>query len=234
MIGFAGLSHLGLVSGIATASKGFAVIGYDPDALLCDDLTRGRLPVFEPGLPELLAKNRPRLRFTADPAALSACDVVVFARDVPTDDQGRSDLAPLRRLIDDVLPHAKPDASLVVLSQVPPGFTRAHDGGPHHLTWYYQVETLIFGRAVERALHPERFIIGCRNPRAALSVPFAELLAAFDCPVLPMRYEALRETDEDRDQHIACSLLRLGGQHPGGTLRVDRRRLVGDGPGLEA
>src|SRR5437867_1049609 len=110
MIGFAGLSHLGLVSGIATASRGFTVAGYDPDAALCDDLARGRLPVFEPGLPELLAGSRERLRFTADPAGLSACDVITFARDVATDDDGRSDLAPLRRLIDDVLPHAKPGA----------------------------------------------------------------------------------------------------------------------------
>src|SRR6185437_1706335 len=62
------------------------------------------------------------------------------------------------------------------------------------LTWYYQVETLIFGRAVERALHPERYIVGCRDPRAPLPAPLAGLLAAFDCPVLPMRYESAELT----------------------------------------
>ncbi len=194
MIGFAGLSHLGLVSGVAAASQGFDVVGYDPDAALCDDLAHGRLPVFEPGLAELLAGARGRIRFSSDPAVLSACDVVVFARDVPTDDLGRSDLAPLRRLIDDVLPHARTGAVPVILSQVPPGFTRGLPGGRHGLTWYYQVETLIFGRAVERALHPERYIVGCRDPRAPLPGPFAALLAAPDCPVLPMRYESAELT----------------------------------------
>jgi UDPglucose 6-dehydrogenase len=190
MIGFAGLSHLGLVSAVATASRGFTVVGYDPDAALCDDLARGRLLVFEPGLSGLMDESRERLRFTADPAGLSACEVLIFARDVPTGDDGRSDLAPLRRLIDEVLPYAKPGAVPVVLSQVPPGFTRGLDGGRHGLTWYSQVETLIFGRAVERALHPERYIVGCHDPRVPLPKPYAELLAAFDCPVLPMRYES--------------------------------------------
>ena len=194
MIGFAGLSHLGLVSGIATASRDFTVVGYDPDAALCNNLARGRLPVFEPGLAELFAESQSRLRFTAEPAPLSACDVLVFARDVPTDDQGRSDLAPLRRLIDDVLPHAKPGVVPVVLSQVPPGFTRGLGRGPNGRTWYYQVETLIFGSAVERALHPERFIIGCHDPQAALPVQFADLLAAFECPILTMRYESAELT----------------------------------------
>src|SRR5690348_10362416 len=102
MIGFAGLSHLGLVSAAAAASRGFEETAPDPDASLCAGLDRGELPVFEPGLAELVSSCRSRLRFTADPAGLSACDVIVFARDVATDDRGRSDLGPLRRLIGDV------------------------------------------------------------------------------------------------------------------------------------
>jgi UDPglucose 6-dehydrogenase len=55
---------------------------------------------------------------------------------------------------------------------------------------YYQVETLIFGRAVERAMHPERFIVGCPDPAQALPAPYAAFLDAFDCPILPMRFES--------------------------------------------
>ena len=55
---------------------------------------------------------------------------------------------------------------------------------------YYQVETLIFGRAVERATQPERFIVGCLAPDKPLDPRFAALLGAFDCPILPMRYES--------------------------------------------
>ena len=55
---------------------------------------------------------------------------------------------------------------------------------------YYQVETLIFGRAVERALHPERFMVGCVDPSAPLPDSYANWLHAFGCPILPMRYES--------------------------------------------
>src|SRR5439155_15766795 len=55
---------------------------------------------------------------------------------------------------------------------------------------HYQVETLIFGRAVERALFPERFMVGCADPGQPLPQGFDEPLAAFKCPILPMLYES--------------------------------------------
>jgi UDPglucose 6-dehydrogenase len=193
MIAFAGLSHLGLVSGVATASKGFEVVGFDTDGPLAGAIGRGELPVFEHGLAELYHRNRSRLRFTAEPSTLAACDIIIFARDVATDDAGRSDLGPLQALIRTVTAHARPGATLVVLSQVPPGFTRAlRSSGSQD--WYYQVETLIFGRAVERALHPERFIVGTPEPAAPLPPAYRSLLEAFDCPILPMRFESAELT----------------------------------------
>jgi UDPglucose 6-dehydrogenase len=55
---------------------------------------------------------------------------------------------------------------------------------------YYQVETLVFGRAVERAIKPERYIVGCANPDQPLNAKFREVLQVFNCPILPMRYES--------------------------------------------
>jgi UDPglucose 6-dehydrogenase len=188
-IAFAGMTHLGLNSAVAVAEHGFPVVGFDPDAARVDPLAQGKLPVLEPGLPELFAKNRDRLSFTADAAALAGCDVVYVAPDVPTDDSGVSDLGPIRALITTVVAAMRPDAVLVILSQVPPGFTRGLQlPAPKHA--YYQVETLIFGRAVERAMYPERYIVGCADPARPLPPPFAELLGAFGCPILPMRYES--------------------------------------------
>src|SRR5437867_4291743 len=102
MIGYAGLSHLGIVSSLAAAAKGFEVVAYDPKAALGAELSAGRLPFFEPGLSELLQANGTRIHFAADPEALRPCDVVVFSLDVPTDDAGNSDLTPLRGLIEQV------------------------------------------------------------------------------------------------------------------------------------
>jgi UDPglucose 6-dehydrogenase len=192
MIGFVGLSHLGLVSGISLASKGFEIVGFDPDEALIGDLKEGRLPVFEPQLPELLADSKDRIRFTSSPSELSACDVVYVAIDVKTSVGNQSDLTPLNALIDRILPHLKKGTSLIIHSQVPPGFTRKLQEtlDTHGLLGYYQVETLIFGRAVERALHPERYIVGCGEVTENLPPPYAKLLAAFNCPLLRMRYES--------------------------------------------
>jgi UDPglucose 6-dehydrogenase len=200
MIGFAGLSHLGIVSSIGTAAKGFEVVAYGDDESLCENLNHGQPPFFEPGLAELLTANQSRIQFTADASRLSACEVIYFALDVPTDDQGKSDLAPLVALLKKVITLAAPGTLLVVLSQVPPGFTRQlaqrleTEAKASGLQLFYQVETLIFGRAVERALYPERFIVGCLNPQAPLPDAYANLLKAFDCPVLPMRYESAELT----------------------------------------
>jgi UDPglucose 6-dehydrogenase len=55
---------------------------------------------------------------------------------------------------------------------------------------YYQVETLVFGNAVERARKPERYIVGCADPARPLNPNFRAVLEKFGCPILPMRYES--------------------------------------------
>ena len=188
VIGFVGMTHLGINSAVAAAERGFTVIGFDLEAERIESLKRRELPVVEPDLPELLVRNQARLSFTGRIGDFTDCDVVYVSPDVPTDDQGQSDLSGIRTLIGRVDVALRPETVLVVLSQVPPGFTRS-------LSWpaerrFYQVETLIFGRAIERALHPERFIVGCADPKTALPKPLAGFLDAFGCPILPMRYES--------------------------------------------
>jgi UDPglucose 6-dehydrogenase len=187
-IGFAGMTHLGLNSAVAAAERGFNVVGFDVASRHIESLERRELPMVEPDLPELLGKNQARLTFTDRIGDLAACDVVYVSPDVPTDDQGRSELSGVRALIGMVDAALRPETVLVVLSQVPPGFTRSLSRPSDRR--FYQVETLIFGRAIERALHPERFIVGCADPAAALPAPLANFLSAFGCPILPMRYES--------------------------------------------
>src|SRR5438093_11292863 len=98
MIGFAGLSHLGLVSSIVAAAKGFSVAAFDPDSILCRVLADARLPISEPGLTELLTSNGSRLEISDNPSLLAQCAVVYVSADVPTDAAGRSDLSPVRNL----------------------------------------------------------------------------------------------------------------------------------------
>lgn len=187
-VGFAGMTHLGLVSAAAAAAKGVRVVCFDADAQRIEALRAGRLPVLEPQLPELLARHADAIRFGAEASDLAACELVYVAPDVPTDDRGLSDLAEIETLLQSAFAATRAETPIVILSQVPPGFTRARQRPNRSL--HYQVETLIFGRAVERALAPERFIVGCADPILPLPSAYARYLGRFGCPVLPMRYES--------------------------------------------
>jgi UDPglucose 6-dehydrogenase len=189
IVGFAGMTHLGLVSASAVAARGFRTICFDADAHLIERLRAGILPVLEATLDHLIRGNGDRQQFTSRIDDLARCQVVYIAPDVPTDDAGHSDTRELSSLIAATAAVLNASAALVVLSQVEPGFTRALVAPPCPRR-YYQVETLVFGRAVERAIRPERYILGCATPQGALHAGLREVLTAFDCPILPMSYES--------------------------------------------
>lgn len=193
MIGFIGLSHLGLNYSLATAAKGFDVTAYDPDPALTARCAVGEFPIEEPGFSELFAQHRSRIHYTSDETALAKCDLVFYSLDVQTNERDESDLGRLTELIRATASHLSANTTAVVLSQVPPGYTRQLKAELRELSpadFYYQVETLIFGRAVERAMEPERFIVGAADPAHALPMPLQEWHAAFECPVLVMRLES--------------------------------------------
>ena len=194
--GFLGLSHLGLVCSIGWASCGDPVVAVDRDGETIALLRQFQLPIHEPGLRELFSGARDRVMFTTDLGALAECSLVFVAFDVPTTEDNRSDLSVVERLLEEVIPHLRPDAILVIMSQVPPGFTRTvasrlRRGQPgRRPRVYYWVETLVIGRAVERYLHPERIILGCEDPGEPLPDVLEQGVRRFGCPVLRMRYES--------------------------------------------
>ena len=193
MIGFIGLSHLGLNYSLATGAKGFDVVAYDPDPALTARCTAGEFPIEEPGFSELFAQHRARIRYTSTQTALAECDLVFYSLDVGTNERNESDPGPLTALIQATAPHLSAGTTAVVLSQVAPGYMRQLRAELRDLSpadFYYQVETLIFGRAVERAMQPERFIVGADDPARPLPAPFHAWHAAFGCPVLVMRLES--------------------------------------------
>ncbi|MBI2317045.1 MAG: GDP-mannose dehydrogenase, partial [Betaproteobacteria bacterium] len=81
VIGFAGLTHLGLVYGASALAKGFRVIAFDPDAQLVEGLNAGRLPVLEPGLDDLYREHRARVEFSCDERSLQQADLIFISGD---------------------------------------------------------------------------------------------------------------------------------------------------------
>jgi len=187
-IGFVGMTHLGLVSSLCAAEKGFDVVCFDLDHQLIEDIAQGRLPISEPRLIEVLGNNREKVILTSNADGLSDCNLIYVSPDIATNDKGDSDLSAIDQLLDLVFSASTPDTVIVVLSQVPPGYVRSKKLNKRKL--FYQVETLIFGQAVHRALNPERYIVGCADPHLPLPPQYLEFLEAHDCEILKMRYES--------------------------------------------
>ncbi|EKD73817.1 MAG: hypothetical protein ACD_45C00181G0005 [uncultured bacterium] len=208
LIGFAGMSHLGINTAVATAERGFDTICYDSDSFLIKDLKNQKLTIVEPGLSTLFTKHlsTQRLKFSDDVSRLQECDIVYISSDVMTNDSGESDLSTMRSLIEYVCWNLKPNAILIVLAQVPPGFTRQLKELIHPDRLYYQVETLIFGKAIERAMHPERFIIGCADADRELNPFYQRLLNTFNCPILVMNYESAELTKISINCYLAAQV----------------------------
>jgi UDPglucose 6-dehydrogenase len=198
--GFVGLSHLGIVSSVAWASFAEPVIAVDLDCQMVGALRQGILPVHEPSLEELFGRVRQRMTFSADPSLLRDCSLVIVARDVPTDEGNASDTSIVLGLIDAIVPHLRQGVSLALMSQVPPGFTRRlaqrirAQRPALEFQLYYWMETLVFGNAVERALRPERIIIGCADPAIPVSTALDTRLREFGCPIFRMGYESAELT----------------------------------------
>ena len=157
-VGFLGASHLGQVYSAATALRGMQVVVVDTDAALIAELQLAP-SVAEPGLTEAWKHTEPLRTCTTNLEALLQCQIVFITKDVPTGDFGKSDLGVIEDLMSQ-LAHVLEGSGVpvVLMAQVQPGTTRRFAGQYDNLA--YQVETLVFGDALHRALQPERHIIG--------------------------------------------------------------------------
>ncbi len=187
-IGFCGATHLGLCYSTAAAEKGFNVICFDYDKNKIKKLNSLDIEINEPKLKKLIKKNRAKIIFTDDISQFSKSNFVYFSYDVDTDKSGKSDENRLKKKLEYLIAKLNKNIPLIILSQVYPGFTRRYFKIKNNL--YYQVETLVFGNALDRALKPERFIIGSNNPNVRIFNKIRIYLDSFNCPILIMKYES--------------------------------------------
>ena len=186
IIGYVGLTHLGINYAVASAIKGFNVVCYDDDKNIISSLKKKKIPFYEKNTEKNLKKKFKLFKFTNKINDLKNCDLVFISRDVPTDSNGKSNLLEIKKLIKKIVKIIKTECNLIILCQVPPGFTRSIKWPSNRL--FYQVETLIFSNALERALFPERIIIG--KSLNKMNKKYNFFLKKFKCPILEMNYES--------------------------------------------
>ena len=187
-IGFVGLTHLGLNYLAATVQKNYSVIGVDTNEKIIKRLNKNIIDHREPNLKKLITKNKKKILFTSQFKYLSTCQIIFISQDVSTDEKGQSDLKSLRKLIDKTITKIIKKSIFVILSQMKPGFVRSINFPKSRL--YYQVETLVFGNAINRALFPERVIIGCDNKLKKINPIYLKYLKKFSCPIIKMNFES--------------------------------------------
>src|SRR5437660_3383506 len=119
-----GPGYVGLVVGACFAETGHEVVCVDKDASKVTMLRRGKIPIFEPGLEELVRRNRDlqRLSFTRDlPDAVKRADVIFIAVGTPTGEDGSADLKHVLGAADEIARAMNGYKVIVDKSTVPAG-----------------------------------------------------------------------------------------------------------------
>lgn len=170
-----GTGYLGATHAAGMAELGHEVIGVDVDAAKVERLSRGDVPFYEPGLPELLSKHvaTGRLRFTTDPREAADADVHFIGVGTPQrSGEYAADLTFVNAAIDTLAPLITKPAVILGKSTVPVGTAarlaervRALSpvGDDAQLGW--NPEFLREGFAVEDTLRPDRLVIGIDKER---------------------------------------------------------------------
>jgi len=203
-VGFVGASHLGQVYSAVTAAAGMEIVVVDDSSARVDELRRNPT-VSEPEL-DVLWRATSALRVcTTDVSECLTCDLVFISQDVPTDEYGRSDTSVVERLAGQLFDAlGESTIPVVIMSQLTPGMTRRIAEDRRHVA--YQVETLVFGKAVERARHPERIIVGMCDSSMKMDARHEAWLQAFHAPIHVMNYESAELTKISINLFLASSV----------------------------
>jgi UDPglucose 6-dehydrogenase len=181
-----GAGYVGLVTGACFAELGHEVILRDVVEEKIAMLNRGEVPIYEPGLEELIERNRERLRFTTSVAeAVDGAEFVYVAVGTPPTYSGDADLSAVWTVIDE-LP-ADTTATVVMKSTVPVGtgekVRNALDTrGLAQVGYASNPEFTAEGTAVRDFMEPDRIVVGAFAPEDAEAV--AALHEGIDGPVI--------------------------------------------------
>jgi UDPglucose 6-dehydrogenase len=209
-IGVLGLWHLGCVTAACLAAAGYEVLGVDADASVIDELVRGRPPLHEPGLGELMADVSTRLHFSTDPAGLAEVRWAWVAFDTPVDDDDHADVEWVVDQAARLLVPLSEGALVIVSSQLPVGSVVALQErcaaarGDDDLRFACVPENLRLGRALESFRLPDRIVAGVRSE--ADRSELAELLAPLQAEVCWMRVESAEMTKHALNGFLATSV----------------------------
>jgi len=187
-----GTGYVGLVTGAVFADLGNDVVCVDNDGIKIADLQGGRMPIYEPGLEEMVARNvaDSRLTFTTDLAGAVRRSVIVFITvGTPPKSDGQTDLSAVEDVARSIGQAMERYTVVVNKSTVPVGtgdFVREvierHQASPVAFDVVSNPEFLREGSAIEDTLRPDRIVIGAPTQQVAMTL--LELYAPLERPMI--------------------------------------------------
>jgi len=187
-----GVGHVGLVTGACFADLGNRVVALDTDQERIAGLQRGQLPIYEPGLEELVGRNLAagRLRFTTSYSeAVAESEFVFIAVGTPGGAEGEADLKHIRQAAESIAQEMIAPLIIVNKSTVPVGtgdwladIVRSNQRVSIPFSVVSNPEFLREGAAITDFMHPARTVLGSTDPRAAEKV--AQLHLPLRAPIM--------------------------------------------------
>ncbi len=171
-IAVVGTGYVGLVAGVCFADAGHKVICVDNDPEKVKALLDGQIPIYEPGLEDILKSSRSRLEFTMDlKQAVDQAEVIFIAVGTPERPDGSADLGPTLKVVEGICKEAQEPKIIVLKSTVPVGtskkikvFVSQNSNLKHEIV--NNPEFLKEGAAIDDFLRPDRVVIGCETEHA--------------------------------------------------------------------
>jgi len=187
-----GTGYVGLVTGACFADLGNTVVCLDVDGQKIDKINQGVMPIYEPGLEEIVRRNRAagRLSFTTDYAlGLNGAEFIFIAVNTPEGMEGEADLRHVRSAAQQIAKTLDHDAVIINKSTVPIGtgdlvanIVQRHIQPGVQVSVVSNPEFLREGSAVHDCQHPDRVVLGSQDRQAAEQV--AQLYLALRCPIM--------------------------------------------------
>lgn len=187
-----GTGYVGLTTGTCFADMGNSVVCIDIDQAKIERLRRGILPIYEPGLQELVIRNMTagRLHFSTSYAeGMAQADYVFIAVGTPDDGNGGADLSQVRTAAQSLARHLQHPMIVVNKSTVPIGtgdlvtsIISEHRASNVPFAVVSNPEFLREGSAVADCLKPDRVVLGSTDRKAAEEV--ATLYLSLKCPII--------------------------------------------------
>lgn len=212
IVSVVGLWHLGCSVASCLAKVGYNVHAIDLDKKVVANLKKGILPVFEPGLSELVQEGQKnnQLFFSHDISEIKNSQYVVLAYDTPVDEEDKVDTSILIKMVKKMKPYLLPQSTLIVMSQVPVQTTReiytlVNKGLKNKgIEVVYNPENLRLGNAIKTYIEADRQVLGVGSLEGERRM--REFYAFFKNPLQCMSWESAELVKHGINSYMACCI----------------------------